>query len=169
MKDIDYEEDLDLSLNQDGEQYLFFSCNGDFYAIDALRIVEIIEYQSYTKVPMMPKFVKGITNVRGDLIAVVDLKSLFGFGETIKDKKTSMIILNVKNIDENIKILIIIDEVFEAKYLDDNNIQKAPDFGLKIDSNFVVNMCQYNGNYIPILDIDKLLNVAQLSKIQLNK
>jgi purine-binding chemotaxis protein CheW len=169
MKNRDYEDDLDLSLNQDGEQYLFFSCNNDFYAIDALRVVEIIEYQLYTKVPMMKRFVKGITNVRGDLIAVVDLKDFFGFGETIKDKKTSMIILNVKNSDNELKIAIIIDEVFEAKYLGEEDIKSAPEFGVKIDSKFIKNMCQYNGNYIPILDIDKLLDVKQLSKIELHQ
>jgi purine-binding chemotaxis protein CheW len=168
MENIDYEEDLDLSLNQEGDQYLFFSCNNDIYAIDALRVMEIIEYQSYTKVPMMQKFVKGITNIRGDLIAVVDLKEFFEFGETIRDKKTSMIILNVKNRDEYIKIAIIIDEVFETKYLNEEDIKNAPEFGMKIDTKFIKNMCKYSGNYIPILDIDKLLDVKQLSKIDLH-
>jgi purine-binding chemotaxis protein CheW len=169
MENIDYEDELDLSLNQDGEQYLFFSCNNDIYAIDALRVLEIIEYQSFTKVPMMQKFVKGITNIRGELIAVVDLKELFGFGETKKDKKTSMIIVNVKNEENEIKIATIIDEVFEAKYLNEEDIKNAPEFGLKIDSKFIKKMCKYLGNYIPILDIDILLNVKRLSKIEIPK
>lgn len=161
-----YEEELiDLNFNNQGDQYLFFLSNGDFYAMDALRVAEIIEHQPFTKVPMMQSYVKGVTNVRGDIIAVIDLMGRFGFGETTLTPKTSLIITSLVRESKTIKIAMMIDEVFEVKHIDEAEIKTAPEFGSKIDSKFVKHMCKHADDYIPILDVDALLDIRELSQL----
>jgi len=85
------------------KQYFLFISNKDIYAIEALNVIEIVEYQNITKVPMMNKFVKGVTNVRGNIIAVVDLLERFGLEETVILDKTSLAIIRKNILIKNFK------------------------------------------------------------------
>ena len=161
--DIDLDED-DLSIKK-GKQYLLFLSGGDLFAIESLIVTEIVEYNDITKVPMMKSYVKGVTNIRGNIIPVVDLRERFGFLKTQLTDKTSMIIVNIyyeKN-EKNIHFAIIIDEVFEVVNIDIINIKHTPEFGTKIDKKFIESMAKYNDRYIPILDINVILNIKELS------
>jgi len=156
-------EDNDLSRN-DGKQYFLFISGGDIYAMDALLVSEIVEYQNITKVPMMQSCIKGVTNVRGNIITVVDLLDRFSLGETTLSPRTSLAIVKKTHFDKSVDIAIIIDEVYEVDYISDANLQVSPDFGTKINKSFIKHIGRYNNKDIPILNTEKILNIADLAK-----
>ena len=155
-------------INQDNQFFLFLS-NQEIYAVEALEVIEIVEYQNITKVPMMSRFVKGVTNVRGNIIAVLDLLDRFGVESATILDKTSLAILKKEHDGKYIQIAIIIDEVYEVDNIPQNDIEETPTFGTKIDKKFIKSMAKYNGEYIPILDIDSILNIDEISIISNNK
>ena len=156
--DIDMNNEDELLFVSDAKQYFFFKSGGDIYAIDAHKVKEMIEYQALTKVPMMPSYVKGVTNIRGEIIAVIDLLERFELGETALGKKTSLVIVD--------KIALIIDEVHEVDSIAEENIKPSLDFGFKVKQRFIKNMAQYNDSYIAILNCDEIFNIAEISKIE---
>jgi purine-binding chemotaxis protein CheW len=145
------------------KQYFLFISNSDIYAIEALDVIEIVEYQNITKVPMMSDFVKGVTNIRGNIIAVIDLLQRFGLEETNILDKTSLVILKKRHLDKELQIAIIIDEVFEVDNISSVNIEHTPSFGTRIDKKFIKSMAKYDDEFVPILDIDAILNIDEIS------
>ena len=145
------------------KQYFLFISNKDIYAIEALNVIEIVEYQNITKVPMMSNFVKGVTNIRGNIIAVIDLLQRFGLKETAILDKTSLAIIRKKYLDKELQIAIIIDEVYEVDNISTNDIELTPDFGTKVDKKFIKSMAKYNDDFVPILDINTILDIEELS------
>ena len=146
-------------------QYLFFLVGGVLYAIESLRAREIVEYVGVTKVPMMSSSVKGVTNIRGNIVPIIDLLDRFALGKTVIGDKTSIIVINYKKDNVSMQIGIIIDEVYEVDNIETSNIKKAPEFGSKVDSKFILNMGKYDKKYIAILNIDTILDIDELSKL----
>jgi len=146
-------------------QYLLFLAASELYAIEALKAQEIVEYTSVTKVPMMNSYVKGVTNIRGNIVPVIDLIDRLGLGGIDIGDKTSIVVVNYKQDDEVIQIGIMIDEVREVENIPIENIIKAPEFGFKIDTRYVLNMGKYDKKYITILNTDTILNIDELSKL----
>ena len=145
------------------KQFFLFISNNEIYAIEALEVIELVEYQRITKVPMVSDFVKGVTNVRGNIIAVVDLAQRFGLDETKITDKTSLAILRKKHNDKELQIAIVIDEVHEVDNIKESNIEDTPNFGTQIDKIFIQSMAKYHNEYIPILNIDNILDLKQIS------
>ncbi len=156
---------LDTKVKVEQEQYLLFYVGGDVYAIKALATSEIVEYSTITKVPLMPSFVKGVTNIRGNIVPVIDLLDRFKLGKTVIGHKTSIVVINYEAGDATTEIGIIIDEVYEVDDIHAEQIKDAPDFGAKIDKKFISFMGKYQGNYIAILDTQAILNIEELSKL----
>lgn len=150
-------------LEEISKQYFLFISNKDIYAVEALEVLEIVEYQNITKVPMMNNFVKGVTNVRGNIIAVIDLLQRFGLDQTERSDKTSLAILRKKHLDKELQIAIIIDEVYEVDHINQKDIEVTPNFGTRIDNIFIQSMAKYDDEYIPILDINTILDIAEIS------
>ncbi|MCU7836793.1 MAG: chemotaxis protein CheW [gamma proteobacterium symbiont of Taylorina sp.] len=144
-------------------QYFLFVANKDIYAITALEVIEIVEYQNITKVPMMSDFVSGVTNIRGNLIAVIDLLQRFGIKQTQIYDTTSLVILRKRHFNKELQIAVIIDQVYEVDDISAENIESTPDFGTRIDKYFIKNMAKYNDEYIAVLDIDTVLDIKELS------
>lgn len=153
--EIDFEEIVYLD---DAKQYLFFQVGGDTYAIEAHYVREMLEYQSYTKVPHMPSYIKGVSNIRGTIICVMDLLDRLGLGETALQKRSSLIIID--------DIALLIDEVDEVSRIEDEDIREALDFGFKIEQRFVKHMARFQGEYIAILDIEEILRLDEISQVE---
>ncbi len=158
-------EDEETKVETGKDQYLLFYVGGDIYAIEAMRTSEIVEYSTITKVPLMSSFVKGVTNIRGDIVPVIDLLDRFGLGKTEVGTKTSIVVLKYIADDITKELGIIIDEVYEVDDIYTDNIKDAPGFGSKIDRKFISHMGKYQGNYIAILDTQSILNVSELSRL----
>ena len=151
------------------KQYFLFISNNDIYAIEAMTVVEIVEYQHITKVPMMSSFIKGVTNIRGNIIAVVDLLERFEIKQTIITDKTSFAVVKKLHNNKEIQIALIIDEVYEVEDIQEQNLAATPDFGTSIDKRFIKYMAKYNDDYIPVLDIDTILDIKEISKVFIAK
>ncbi len=161
----EYKHKLEFENSNTKNQYLLFLVGGVLYGIEALKALEIVEYSDVTKVPMMNSFVKGVTNIRGNIVPVIDLLDRFDLGKTNIGDKTSIIVIQYKKDDKTMQIGIIIDEVYEVDNIDSFYIKKAPEFGSKIDARFILNMGKYDKEYIAILDTNTILNIDELSKI----
>lgn len=147
------------------DQYLLFLAGGELYAIEALKAQEIVEYISVTKVPMMHSFVKGVTNIRGNIVPVIDLTDRFGLGVTKIGDKTSIVVVNYTKDDETTQIGVMIDEVYEVDRILSTDLRKTPEFGSKVNSRYILNMGKYENRYIPILNTNTILSVDELSKL----
>jgi len=151
--------------NIEYSQFLLFLVGGDLYAIEALKTSEIVEYSHITKVPMLTSCVKGVTNIRGNIVPVIDLLDRFGLGDTKVQRKTSIVVINHNHGDDAMQLGIIIDEVFEVDDIYNKDIKDAPEFGAKIDNKFIQKMGKYNGEYIAVLDMKNILDIEELSTI----
>ena len=148
------------------QQYLTFLLSGEMYAIGILNIKEIIEYGSLTEVPMMPSFIRGVINLRGSVVPVVDLSARFGRNKTEVSRRTCIVIIEVQNNDESKQdIGVMVDSVSEVLEIPRSEIEPPPAFGAKIRVDFIHGMGKVAGKFVIILDADKVLSVDELSML----
>lgn len=136
-----------------GQEYVTFSLNEEEYAFDALNVREIIEFGNVTKVPHLPDFFKGVINLRGTIIPVVDLKQKFGMESGNYQKHTCVI---VTEFSKGV-MGVIVDAVSDVMYLADESISSTPSFGTKIRTDFIKGMGKVGDRLVLMLDIDKVL------------
>ncbi len=146
-------------------QYLTFKVDEELYAINVTNIREVLEFQTVSKVPRMPEFMRGIINLRGSVVPVIDLKMKFGIGETEKSIDTSVIVTEIKIDDEDIVMGLLTDSVNEVVDIDSDKIEPAPNIGTKIDSSFIRGMGRKDEQFIIILNINKVLTNSELSEL----
>ena len=158
--------ELELDGSNTQHQYLLFLAGGVLYAIEALKAQEIVEFSDVTKVPMMNSYVKGVTNIRGNIVPVIDLLDRFNLGSTKVADKTSIVVVNYEKDDEKMQIGIMIDEVYEVDSINPTDIKKAPEFGAKIDTKFIKYMGKYEKSYIAILNANTILDIDEISQLK---
>lgn len=151
-------------------QYLTFVLDGETYAIGILSIKEIIAYDRLTEVPMMPHFIRGVINLRGRVVPVVDLLSRFGQGNTSLAKRTSIVIVETREQTEDhsekvTDIGIIVDAVNEVVDIVEDMIEPAPSFGAAIRPEFIIGMAKQDGQFIVMLAVDTVLAVDEMAAI----
>ena len=147
------------------QQYLTFLLSGEMFAIAILNIKEIIEYGSLTEVPMMPGFIRGVINLRGAVVPVVDLSSRFGRSRTEVSRRTCIVIIEVENGDEKHDIGVMVDSVSEVLEIPRSEIEPPPAFGAKIRVDFMQGMGKVAGKFVIILNANKVLSVDELSML----
>lgn len=147
----------------EGQQFLTFTLGGEMFAIEILNIKEIIEYGSLTTVPMMPEFVRGVINLRGRVVPVIDLSVRFGRKATEITKRTCNVIIEVQAEGETIDIGIVVDAVSEVLEIPAAEIEPAPSFGAKIRADFISGMGKVNGEFVIILGLNKVLSVEEMA------
>ena len=170
MYSEEMEADDELMLSQDGDQYLFFIVGEDKYGVDSSAVLEMVEYQGLTKVPMMKSYVKGVTNVRGNIISVIDLQGRFGLGESVVSERTSLIIVKKtisagEDNESEEMMAIVVDRVHEVGYIAQKDIKKVPAFGTKISTKYIKDMAMYKGEYVALLNIDTILDYSELAQL----
>ena len=152
-------------------QYLTFTLGGELYALGILNSKEIIDYGNLTEVPMMPAFVRGVINLRGSVVPVVDLLARFGKGATPIAKRTGIVIVETMADAEETgpqDIGIVVDAVNEVIEINQDDIEPPPSFGAGIRPDFINGMAKCDGRFIILLNVDKVLSVdemAALSKV----
>ena len=150
---------------EEDHQYLTFLLGGEMFAIAILNIKEIIEYGSLTEVPMMPSFIRGVINLRGSVVPVVDLSSRFGRSRTEVSRRTCIVIIEVENGDEKHDIGVMVDSVSEVLEIPRSEIEPPPAFGAKIRVDFMAGMGKVAGKFVIILNANKVLSVDELSML----
>ena len=138
-------------------QYLSFMLGGEAYAIAILAIREIIEYSGLTDVPMMPECVRGVINLRGAVVPVIDLQARFGRTMTAPTRRTCIVIVETAQHGERQVSGVVVDAVNAVLDIAPADIERAPAFGARIRSDFIVGMAKADGKFIIVLDVDQVL------------
>ena len=148
-------------------QYLTFMLGGEAYAIGILAIKEIIEHGNMTRVPMMPQFIRGVINLRGAVVPVIDLGVRFGTGATQVTRRTCIVIVEVENQveddGESQDVGILVDAVNEVMDIAGANIEPAPDFGTRISTEFIAGMARIGDEFVIILEPARVLSVDEIA------
>ena len=143
-------------------RYLTFFVDDEQYGISISRIKEIIAPIHITHIPKTPNFVKGVINLRGSVIPVVDIRLKFALEEKEMDINTAIIIYEV----DNVSIGFIVDQVEDVLSLDDENISEAPRFGSNIDTSFIENVAEIEDDVIMLLNLEKIFEAEELLDIR---
>lgn len=146
-------------------QYLTFLLGSEMFAIDILGIKEIIEYGSLTSVPMMPAFIRGVINLRGAVVPVVDLPARFGRPASDVTRRTCIVIIEADNEGEKQDIGVVVDAVSEVLEIPAGEIEPPPSFGAKIRADFISGMGKVKEKFVIILDANKVLSVNELAML----
>ncbi len=141
----------------DPTQYLTFMLGTEVFAIGILGIKEIIEYGSLTEVPMMPECVRGVINLRGAVVPVMDLLARFGRPPCAVTKRTCIVIVELATEDEQHVIGVVVDAVNEVLDIAAADIEPAPAFGARIRSEFILGMGKVRGKFVILLDVQHVL------------
>lgn len=146
-------------------KYLTFRLSDEEYGLEILKVQEIIQMQAITRVPRTPAYVRGVINLRGKVIPVVDLRLKFGLDSIEDTDRTCIIVVQIRQGDVTVIMGIIIDEVREVLDIVADNIEDAPDFGAQIDTEFIMGMGKIGLSVKILLDIDKVLSAAELKTV----
>ena len=145
------------------QQYLTFVLGGEMFAIGILCVKEIIEYGDLTVVPMMPECIRGVINLRGAVVPVVDLACRFGRRSTELTRRTCIVIVEVEGEGERQDIGVIVDAVSEVLEIQDSQIEPAPAFGARIRTDFIHGMGKLDGKFVIILNVNTGLSPDDLA------
>ncbi|SFV10879.1 chemotaxis protein CheW [Pseudoduganella namucuonensis] len=147
---------------EDTAQFLTFMLGGEVFAIGILAIKEIIEYSGLTTVPLMPECVRGVINLRGAVVPVMDLAARFGRPATQIGKRTAIVIVEIDADGEQQVVGVMVDAVNAVIDIAHSEIEKAPQFGARIRSEFIAGMGKVNGKFVILLNTDQVLSVSEL-------
>jgi len=149
-------------------QFLTFVLNSEIYGINITDIREIIDYGSITKVPMMPGYIAGVINLRGNVVPVVDLALRFLQKPSRRTRRSSIVILEVNHEDQEqiLEIGITVDVVNEVLDILSSEIKPSPSFGTKICADFISGIGNVNEQLLVFLDIENILMISELSAVE---
>lgn len=162
------------------QQYLTFQLGQEMFAVGILHIREIIEYGNLTTVPMMPGFVRGVINLRGSVVPVIDLSIRFGRGQSQINRRTCIVILEVDSAagltnegaadqpDSNHSLQevgIIVDAVSEVLEIAPKDIEPAPGFGARLRPEFIAGMGKIDGQFAILLNVQKALDIEEMAEL----
>lgn len=147
-------------------QYLTFTLDKELYAMDIAKVREVLEYTDITRVPRTPEFLRGVINVRGRAVPVVDMRLKFGLSKTEPTVNTCIIIIEVDVDGESTILGALADSVQEVFDLEPDQIEPAPRLGTRIKTEFIEGMGKSDEQFIIILNIDKIFSADELSVVQ---
>ena len=143
-------------------QYLTFDLGGAEFALDIASVREIIQFAQLTSVPLMPDFVRGVINLRGAVVPVIDLQRRLGQSRSIVGKKTCIIIFETQRDDKDVTLGLMVDAVSEVVDIALTDIEPAPEFGTVIHRNFIHGMGKVAGEFIVILNPDRAMDIEDM-------
>jgi purine-binding chemotaxis protein CheW len=149
------------------KQYLTFMLGGEMFSISILCIREIIWYSNLTEVPMMPACIRGVINLRGAVVPVMDLSNRFGKQATPVTKSTCIIIVEVatQNAGERQSMGVVVDSVQAVLEIAASDIEPPPSFGTKIRSDFIEGIAKVNGKFVILLNVDNVLSMQEIGEM----
>jgi purine-binding chemotaxis protein CheW len=143
-------------------QYLTLKLGEEVFALDVAKVREILELTTITKVPQTPEFMRGVINLRGSVVPVIDMRLMFGMSRTEQTVNTCIIVAEVALNGETIVLGVLADSVQEVVELDPDKIEPAPNIGTKLNSDFIKGMCEVDGHFVMILDIDTVFSADDI-------
>ena len=155
----------DLSVSRPGGslQFLTFLVGEEEFAMDIRTVREIFQYGPMTTVPLMPEFVRGVINLRGAVVPVIDLQSRFGRALSPVSKKTCIVIFDSQSEGERVELGLLVQEVSEVVDIDDDAIEPAPQFGTQVRREFIRGITKIDNRFLVILEPEKAFNINEMA------
>ena len=152
-------------------RYLTFTLRGDSYALDIFHVTEILEHRPLTVVPMTPDFIRGVINLRGRAVPVIDLSLRFGHAETVIGRRTSIIIVTINEAvgaEELVsqQIGVLVDTVNKVVTFTSDDIEPAPAFGAGIRADYISGMAKRDDDFVIVLDVSRVLSISDMVSLQ---
>ena len=147
-------------------QYLTFKLDDEVFAVDISKVREVLDFTTVTKVPRTPEFMRGVINLRGSVVPVVDMRLKFEMTKTEKSVNTCIIIVEITVDNETTILGCLADSVQEVMDLEPDQIAPAPKIGTKLRTEFIKGMGKKDDHFIIILDIDKVFSSEELESVQ---
>jgi purine-binding chemotaxis protein CheW len=147
-------------------KYLTFSLEKEEYGIGILKVKEIIGMMPITSVPRTPEFIKGVINLRGKVIPVIDLRSKFEMESIPYTERTCIIVVEIDSEEATVLIGIVVDEVSEVLNISEEDIEETPAFGTKLNTDYILGMAKIEGGVKILLNIDKILSRVEISNLE---
>lgn len=150
-------KDANTAADGQSAQYLTFMLGGESFGIGIMAVKEIIEFSGITEVPMMPDSIRGVINLRGAVVPVMDLAARFGRAQSVPGKRTCIVIVELDNDGEHQLTGVVVDAVSAVLDIPDADIEPAPSFGTRIRGDFIAGMGKLNGRFVILLDVQQVL------------
>ena len=150
----------------EADQFLAFMLEDEVFAFDISKVREVLEFDTVTKVPQTPEMMRGVINLRGSVVPVIDMRIKFGMRMTEKTVNTVIIIIEIDLDGESTMIGALVDSVKEVMDLDTEHIEPPPSIGTQLNTEFIRGMGKQNDQFIIILDIEKIFSSAELELVQ---
>lgn len=154
-------------VGDDNKQYLTFMLGGEMFSLSILAIKEIIWYANLTDVPMMPSCIRGVINLRGAVVPVMDLSARFGKPATPVTKSTCIVIIELAPDEEgeHPHMGVVVDSVQAVLEIPGSEIEPAPSFGAKIRPDFIEGIAKVNGKFVIVLNVDNVMSTEEISQM----
>ena len=164
---VELPERKSSGVNRVAGKYLTFNLQNESYGIDVLKVREIIRLTSITAVPQLPSHIRGVINLRGKIIPVMDLRARFDFPSTASTEQTCIVVVQVKLPDgKATQMGLVVDGVEEVINLAENDIEETPNFGGQICTDYIVGIAKVNGVVKSLLDIDSVVGTDTLKNLR---
>ena len=147
-------------------QFLTFKLDEEVFALDVAKVREILDFTDITKVPRTPDFMRGVINLRGSVVPVIDMRLKFGMSRTEKTVNTCIVVVEVSMDGETTVLGALADSVQEVIELEAGQIEPAPKIGTRLKTDFIRGMGKSDGRFIMILDIDKVFSSDEIASVQ---
>ena len=155
----------DLITAEGTDQFLTFMLAGEEYGVDILRVQEIKGWDAVTNIPNTPEYIRGVINLRGTIVPIVDLRLRFNMNKMDYGPTTVVIVLKVMDGDRSRIMGIVVDGVSDVYNIPAEEVKESPDFGAGIDTEFVMGLAAVEEKMVILLDIDHMLNSSELADL----
>lgn len=149
-------------------QYLTFLLGDEEYGVDILRVQEIRGWDSVTTIPNAPPFIRGVINLRGTIVSILDLRERFGLTSVEYNDLTVVVVLRVKddNSDKERIMGVVVDAVSEVYHINEEDLKDAPDLGYAVNMDYMSGMATMDDKMIIVLDIDHLMSLKDIDEME---
>ena len=166
MKERELAKQKDINYAMNTQKFLTFRLAKEEYGIEILKVREIIGLMKITSVPRTPEYVRGVINLRGKVIPVMDLRVKFKMTSIDDTAESCIIVVDVRRKDHSIQMGILVDSVSEVLDITENEIEDAPEFGTQVDTDFINGMGKAKDKVIILLDINRVLSSEEIEMIE---
>ena len=158
-------DQVTMALHEREGKYLTFTLANEDYGLEILKVREIIGMMDITAIPQTPSYVKGVINLRGKVIPVIDLRLKFGLPPMEYGERTCIIVVEVKTQDA-MQMGVVVDTVSEVMNINGADIEPAPSFGTRVDTKYILGIAKARGTIKILLDIDQVLSPKELAGLE---
>ncbi len=153
---------MEKVINEDVNSYLSFELGGEIFASNVDRVLNILEMERITKVPNAPSYMKGVINLRGEVLPVIDTRVKFGMPASVVTGNTCILVLEIEENGKEFQIGAMVDSVLEVMEVDNNSFKPVPHIGDQNKADFLKSMLQYNEQFIMLMDIDRVFTTDEI-------